>query len=312
MQEPTANEVQPDQQGEPLQVHYDSPVRAIWRFLIAAVFLVCANFVAGSIAIMVLSSHPLVFDALYRALTLVFALAGFRFMLRVLDQEQGNLWRAMGLGWNTQAARDLLEGLAIGASMIAVGVMAMAVFGSLTLHVHVDGAGVRRLLIVTLLLLFGAMLEEVMFRGYPFQRLVESIGPTGAVLVLSALFGALHFSNPDNHGWKSWEFFNTLAVGALFAVAYLRTKSLWMPFGMHFAWNYTLGVLFGLPVSGLKTFAVIVRSTASGSRALTGGAYGIEGSLTGAIVILLGFVPVLYITRRHLNRAADNFSGSGI
>lgn len=288
------------------------PVRPIWRFVIAAVFLFAANYVAGWIAFMIFGSHLLVADAAYRGIALAFALIGFCFMLRVFDDKVGDLWGAMGLPLETTAFREIGKGLLIGAGMIAVAVAAIAALGKLTIRARLDVAASERLLIVTVLLLFGAMLEEVMFRGYPFQRLVDSVGPVGAVLALSAIFGAVHLSNPDNHGLWSWEFFNTVAVGALFAVAYLRTKSLWMPFGMHFGWNFTLGVLLGLPVSGMKVFGVVVHSTAAGSRLLTGGGYGIEGSLTGAAVILLGFVPVLYFTRGHLTRKADDFSGSGI
>ena len=77
-----------------------------------------------------------------------------------------------------------------------------------------------------------------------------------------------------------------------------RTGALWMSWGIHFAWNTALGLVFGLPVSGLTDFAVILRTRASGPRWVTGGAYGIEGSVVGTVVILLGFIPVILLTRR--------------
>ena len=90
--------------------------------------------------------------------------------------------------------------------------------------------------------------EEAIFRGYPFQRLVESITPVGAIAATSALFGLAHLANP-HRTWIST--LNTALVGIPFAIAYLRTRSLWMPIGMHFIWNFLLGFFLGLPVSGL-------------------------------------------------------------
>jgi len=97
--------------------------------------------------------------------------------------------------------------------------------------------------------------------------------------------------------------FNTIFVGVLLAIAYLRVRNLWLPWGIHFAWNTTLGVIFGLPVSGLNEFSVLVHGKAAGPVWLTGGAYGIEGGLAGTLGILAGFVPLLWITRRRVTPA---------
>ena len=78
-----------------------------------------------------------------------------------------------------------------------------------------------------------------------------------------------------------------------------------MSWGIHFAWNTALGLVFGLPVSGLTDFAVILRTRATGPRWVTGGAYGIEGSVVGTIVILLGFILVILLTRRDLAARAQ-------
>jgi hypothetical protein len=70
------------------------------------------------------------------------------------------------------------------------------------------------------------------------------------------------------------------------AVAYLRTRTLWFPFGIHFGWNFALGFVFGLPVSGMSDFSVLVHGSIRGPQWLTGGAYGLENS--GAAAFLLG------------------------
>lgn len=278
------------------------PVRPFWRFLIATIYCVAANWIAVTLAFATLSRHPLIADAAYRLLGCVFLVAGFSFMLRIFDLVDEDHTHALGLPLNRTAVRQALLGLGIGGLLIFIAVAAIGIFGDLAINVHVSAHTLRLGFEVFLLLAFGAMLEELMFRGYPFQRLAESIGSAGAILVFSALFGAVHLWNPNAGGFLSWGFFNTIAVGVLFAVAYLRTGSLWLPFGLHFAWNFFLGVVFGLPVSGLRDFSVIVRTVATGPRILTGAGYGIEASLTGAVVILLGFVPVIALTRKQPQR----------
>ena len=87
------------------------------------------------------------------------------------------------------------------------------------------------------------------------SALVEAIGAGGAILVFSVLFGLVHLLNP---GANHWGLLNTVLIGVVLSVAYLRTRALWLPWGIHFAWNATLGLLFGLPVSGIRLFNVVV------------------------------------------------------
>ncbi len=147
---------------------------------------------------------------------------------------------------------------------------------------------------VAVLLFFGALLEELSFRGYPFQKLTEAFGAFWAVVFLSALFGAVHLGNPDAQGFLSWGFFNTLGVGLLFALARIRTGSLWFSVGLHFGWNLFQGAVFGLPVSGLRDFSTVVSATVHGSAALTGGGYGPEASATCTIVLVVA-LPLLVV-----------------
>jgi len=143
-----------------------------------------------------------------------------------------------------------------------------------------------------------------MFRGYPFQRLVEAIGSGGAILIFSMLFGFVHWMNP---GANPWGLLNTVLIGVVLSVAYLRTRALWLPWGLHFAWNTTLGLVFGLPVSGIRMFNVFVHTTAVGPEWLTGGTYGLEASLPGASVVLIGLIVVWRFPLRRLTDPAAFF-----
>lgn len=282
------------------EVRQRPPIPAIVRFLLAVVLVVIANTVLPVLCFSAFGNHVVVADTVYRWLASAVLIAGFLFFSRVLDQVETDAWTYIGLPLRKDVLRDVVLGLAFGAVLVAVGVIAIAVGGELEFHLTLSGRAVQHAVTVLILLLGGALLEELMFRGYPFQRLIESIGAPGAILVLSAFFGAVHLGNPNAGGIRSWGFFNTLAVGVLFAVAYLRTRSLWLPVGIHFSWNFVLGVVFGLPVSGIKDFAVIVHATARGSKLLTGGAYGIEASLTGFILILLGILAIGLLPQRFL------------
>jgi hypothetical protein len=133
------------------------------------------------------------------------------------------------------------------------------------------------------------------------ETIVESAAVLAAALCFSVLFGAAHLWNPHS---SPWAFVNTVAVGILLSFAYIRTRRLWLPWGIHFAWNAALGLGFGLPVSGLTEFSVVVHGRAQGPQWLTGGAYGIEAIAVGTAVIVLGFVPLFLCTRREISQVA--------
>ncbi len=150
------------------------------------------------------------------------------------------------------------------------------------------------LLVVNLATLAAAALaEEVAFRGYPFRRLIEAAGPTTATILFSLFFGLLHMMNPEAT-WAST--LTTILAGVLLSVAWLRTHGLWLGWGLHFAWNASMGVLFGLPVSGLTRFSSVVETTASGPAWLTGRFYGPEGSAVAIVVILIGLIVLVRLT----------------
>lgn len=279
-------------------------VPAIIRFLLAVVLAVVINLLLPRLCFALFESHVVVADTAYRWLGSILLVAGFVFFTRVLDQVEEDPWTYIGLPRVRSAIHESVVGIAVGAFLITLAVGAVAVAGQLDIHIAVSTRTASRALLIIALLLGGAMLEELMFRGYPFQRLIEAIGVPGAILVLSIFFGAVHLGNPNSGGLRSWGFFNTLAVGILFAVAYLRTRTLWLPFGIHFGWNFFLGVVYGLPVSGIKDFSVVVRATAHGPRILTGGPYGLEASLTGSVVILVGIITLAFLPNSFLKGTA--------
>ncbi|MEO7564531.1 MAG: type II CAAX endopeptidase family protein [Sphingomicrobium sp.] len=129
--------------------------------------------------------------------------------------------------------------------------------------------------------------EELLFRGI-FFRWFEELGGTWVGLVLSsALFGFAHYWNPNSSPWAS----TLIAIegGVLFGGAYMLTRSLWLPIGLHAAWNFTQGFIFGVPVSGI-TATGLVRSELSGPEWLSGGDFGLEASVMALLLATAGGV----------------------
>ncbi len=273
----------------------DGRLRAGWRFVLGGMVAFVANFIAIGIAESASHGRMRVLELVYRPTTCLLLLAGFLLLTTTVDQAHEAPWRAMGLGRFPGWLRQAGLGIAIGVGLIVLAVICIVIAGEVR---EVGFVLNRRTVVLAAVELFvlatAAMGEELVFRGYPFQRLLEGTRPVLAVAVMSALFAVAHGANP--HASKL-AMVNTFAIAVLLSVSYLRTRALWMPWGIHFAWNTALGLIFGLPVSGLKEFSVIIRTQARGPRWVTGGAYGIEGSVVGTIVILVGFIPVIAATR---------------
>jgi hypothetical protein len=140
-----------------------------------------------------------------------------------------------------------------------------------------------------------------LFRGYPLQTFFRSGTKWFGVVFMAVLFATIHVGNP-RADLLSWV--NTFLAGIWFAVGYLKTRQLWLPFGMHLMWNWMQGAFFGIEVSGLTdiTSAPLLKEIDRGPAWLTGEAYGIEAGVacTAALVIstlLLVFLPLKNSTR---------------
>jgi len=124
--------------------------------------------------------------------------------------------------------------------------------------------------------------EELLFRGYLFQNLIAGTSPLVATMVMSSLFGVGHLLTPQ----ASWIVaVNLTAFGVMHALAYLRTRSLWLPSGLHFGWNFFLGRILSRPVSGTLSRETIFLVRTTGPGWLTGGDYGPEAGVPALLLI---------------------------
>jgi membrane protease YdiL (CAAX protease family) len=129
-------------------------------------------------------------------------------------------------------------------------------------------------------------MEEVTFRGYALQNLHAWLGAKAAIFLQAVAFAFIHFGNllaqtksaPDTMQATLQAMPNIALIGIFFALCYHRTGSLWFPIGFHAAWNFSLGSVFSLPVSGIPIFHLLDVKM-SGPTLLTGGSFGPEASL---------------------------------
>jgi membrane protease YdiL (CAAX protease family) len=275
----------------------DGRLQPIWAFVLSALLSVAAFLASGYASAAIAGDHVLRFETIFRPLLVVLLLAIFSWLLAVGSHVEEHRIAAQGLPLGPGWARQFAVGCGIGALLVMLAVAPVAIWGGVSFRTTISPFNIARAAVVLGVLIAGALAEELMFRGYPFQRLVEGIGATGAIIVFSVLFGVVHLSNP---GESVWGLINTVAIGILLAIAYLRTKALWLPWGIHFAWNATLGLALGLPVSGLRLFNVAVHGTAIGPKWLTGGSYGIEASAPGALAIVAGLILIWRVPLRQM------------
>ncbi|HVP43428.1 MAG TPA: type II CAAX endopeptidase family protein [Terriglobales bacterium] len=273
----------------------DGRLRPIWRFVVSILLFFAASFVAFGVARLVMGRDRELMAVVSRPLLMILVLLAFTWMLRVFDRVPRQQAAAMGLPGGRLALWDSLFGVLLGSAMVALTIATIAWKGDLQVSGDVHGIKTGTLLVEVLLVLStAAMVEELVFRGYPFQRLVESTGPGGAIALMSALFGAVHLRNPNS---STLGLLNTMLIGIVFSVAYLRARTLWLPWGIHWAWNAVLGAGIGLPVSGLD-LSIGIRGKASGPVWLTGGGYGPEASVACTVAVMAGLVVVLLAFHR--------------
>jgi len=233
----------------------------------------------------------------FRLIFLIVALLAGFICTRFLE---GLPWRALGLWFHEKWARDFLLGSLIGIVSLALATAIATAGGGLSFTISGRAAlvqVVQTLVFSALLFIVAALAEEALFRGYPLQTLTRANLAWLAVFLTSVPFAAIHLRNPNVAA--GFTFFNTALAGVWLAVAYLRTRSLWFPLGVHWAWNWALGSLFGLPVSGISDLAPhpLLRGTDLGPAWLTGGGYGIEGGLACTITLI---VSTFFILRTRL------------
>lgn len=270
-------------------------MRPIYKVVLFALAVFLLNTEIGSFVFTFTGSLPLRYQFLWNSLALVIALLLLSWLfLRVAD---GRKFSALGLTFRRGWGRELSLGFALG---VTLQLLVMATLVS-TLSVHYSAGDIlnlhflRQAAELTALFALAATVEELAFRGYAFQRLIDAVGAPAALVASSALFGLGHVRNPSATLFST---LNTILAGLLLALPYIRTRSMWMQIGLHWAWNLTMATIVSLPVSGITFGPHLLTARESGPAWLTGAHYGPEG---GAVVTIVSIVGIAWLIRtRHL------------
>ena len=204
---------------------------------------------------------------------------------------------AVGLWWNRSSVQNLTLGMLGGVGAAALALVPPLLTGAAQVHSVAHSLDYGAVLFAAAGVAAGAAGEELLFRGYGFQILMATLGPWATIVPVGLLFGWMHNANP-NAGPLS--LMNTAGFGILFGYAFLRSRDLWLPIGLHLGWNFTLP-LFGANLSGFTMFNEITGHEMVWRAGVlwSGGGYGPEASILTSAALVPLFV---YIWKAPLRR----------
>lgn len=204
----------------------------------------------------------------------------------------------VGLGWGPASSRHFGLGIAAGMIPAAAVVLPFVLTGYASYERVADAAAAftpGRFAMVFTLLLFGAIGEELMFRGYAFQIILNVARPFTTILPFAVLFAAAHTGNLHA---SAFPIANTFLWGVVLGYAYVRSGDLWLPIGLHFGWNIALPLL-GAPLSGFDMPLTGFELKWAVPDVISGGQYGPEG---GAVTTVMAVLLLLWLMRAKIER----------
>lgn len=253
-------------------------LRAVWKILL---FLVLTGLLAVLI-FLPLKVLGLGGEFAGRVVLALAALVASYLLTRFVNRKP---FGAIGFQLHQAAFRDLGLGALLGLLMMAGIFLAMYAGGMVELFWRGLPAGTVAGLFLEGVLYFAvaALFEELLFRGYPFQTLIQGMTFLPAAVLVSVLFALAHWWNP---GITAPALINICLAGLLFSFAYFVTRGLWLPFGIHLGWNFAQTVLFGYPTSGIHFERYeLFRSMVGEPAWLTGGAFGPEAGVFATVAL---------------------------
>ncbi|HKN21902.1 MAG TPA: type II CAAX endopeptidase family protein [Terracidiphilus sp.] len=275
-------------------VYTGGRLRAYLEFLAAFLYFFFAQHLAfrGAHGFAGAAWSPLLEQAMLVFLLLMgYAAMGFWLDRQVHPISEQGLPRRSG--WPREAGL----GLATGWAIALVCVLPLTVVGGIAISFSPQAASWGWLAADAAFFALAALGEEIAFRGYAFQRFAQAVGPVGAALGFAAIYAILQALVPGaNHSSFAVSIVLTLVLSA----CYVRTRALWVSWGLNFAWKASRALLIGLAISGVTSHSPLVQGDPMGPFWLTGGAFGLDGSWL-TFFVLLAALPVVFRLTRDLN-----------
>ena len=223
-----------------------------------------------------------------------FVFAFTLFMRRMVDRKS---FQSLGFSWKGYSNEAGL-GFFSAVALIGVGTLILIATGYLS-FITVTFEPLP-LLLEMFVMIIVAFTEELLFRGYLLNNLMQSMNKWTALVVSAILFSLFHGANPDI---TILAFANILLGGLLMGINYIFTKNLWFAIFFHFAWNFFQGPVFGYEVSGLQLSSLFQQSMV-GPSLFTGGPFGFEGSLLCFLLLLIALLVFAYAFSKRYQLAA--------
>lgn len=191
-------------------------------------------------------------------------------------------------------------GFLIGLAMMSIIVLILLPFGYITVDKNpIQPVGVSAIASV-LVILFGWIIqgatEEIVTRGWLLNVLSTKYNIGVGLLISSTLFGLMHLTNPNVNYIAV---INIILVGLFYGLYVIKTNDLWAVCGMHSAWNFAQGNIFGFKVSGLDvSVGSLIDLNLVGSDFVTGGIFGPEAGITATFILLASIGILLFIDKK--------------
>ncbi len=257
------------------------------RLIVALAFIGAGGFAATLISNLfppqIRENNPLLAQALIYLIATPLIILAYLYYVRLIENRRVTELSMPG-AWRESGA-----GLLAGAGLMVLSAVIIAIMGGIQLLGLDSFSGMMLGLVLSL---GSGIIEEIIFRGIIFRLLEELLGSWAAIIISSLIFGFSHLSNTNATIFSSVAI--SIEAGLLLAAAYMLTRRLWLVIGIHIAWNFVLGGILGLAVSGI-TFPGLLKTELVGSKLLTGGEFGLESSI---VVVLICTGLAIYLLAR--------------
>lgn len=268
----------------------DNRLRAYAQFVTAVLWFFLAEIVARHSALGLVSDawYPLVEQAV-----LVFLLmAGYGLMGLWLNRQLHPV-SEQGLPLRKGFLREAAMGLAVGWGVAVVCVILLAL-GGIAIVLFTRPSAWAWLAFDTSFFVLWSLGEEIAFRGYAFQRFEKSVGSLGAALGFAAYYAVVQLLLP---GTTRASVAVSIVFSLVLSTAYLRSRALWLSWGLNFGWKASRALIFGLAVEGLNSHSPVIQGNPMGPFWLTGGGFGLDGTWIAFAVLAVALPVVFRITR---------------
>lgn len=277
----------------------------IWAIILSLIFMYGGSLM-GSLAtvplFLALRNIPLFFnnkDLLSLLITLFsFAFISLLVFFRVKVIEKRS-FSSIGFNKNNWLKKYSL-GFLIGLAMMSIIVLILFPFGYITVEKNpiqpVGISAIASVLVILLGWIIQGATEEIVTRGWLLNVLSTKYNIGVGLLISSTLFGIMHLTNPNVNYIAV---INIILVGLFYGLYVIKTNDLWAVCGMHSAWNFAQGNIFGFKVSGLDvSVGSLIDLNLVGSDFVTGGIFGPEAGITATFILLASIGILLFIDKK--------------